>query len=356
MLKILMTTVLKKNKENVMKKTKFSNIKLNNIFEAIIKDDDFVITGHVGVDADCVTSMLALYFLLKKYNKNVEMMSADIRPRSVANIPHVDKVNFLEDESDFDKAMLENKTLIVVDAGEMRRIGYISQYTNLCKTVYFIDHHKNKLDNRANALKDVGKYYIDERAAATAQIIAKMLFTKNEVSREIATLLYAGMIADTGGFIFTNTTSDTLLIASQLMRVGVDLDKIIAIIKRRYNENDIKAYKHVLNSIIVCENKKIAYLYSEDKIEGVAIKDLSISLVETTMQVDGVEMGFIIRSEGDKFRVSLRSRCEKDVQPIAVKYGGGGHLKASGFEVSTSDYTKESLIESLYADLNGMYN
>ncbi len=339
-----------------MKKTKFSNIKLQNIFEAILKADNFVITGHISVDSDCVSSMIALYLLLKKYDKNVEMISADVKPRAVYNMPHIEKVGFYDDESTFDKTILENATLIVVDAGEMRRIGYINQYTNLCKNVYFIDHHKNKLDNKANTLKNVTKYYIDEEAAATAQIIAKMFLSKNEVTREIATLLYAGMIADTGGFIFTNTTSDTLLVASQLLRVGVDLEKIVTIIKRRYNENDIKAYKFVLNSIVVCENKKIAYMYSEDKIEGVAIKDLSISLVETTMQVDGVEIGFIVRGENDSFRVSLRSRCEKDILPVAVKYGGGGHLKAAGFEVSTSEYTKESLIESLYIDLNNLYS
>ncbi len=338
-------------------KTKFSNIKLSNIFEAIIKiDNNIVITGHVGVDSDCASSMISLYLLLKKYNKNVEMISADVKPRSIQNIPHIDQINFLEDESSFDKTMLEGATLIVVDAGEMKRIGYLGQYTELCKEVYFIDHHKNKLDNKKYALKDVKKYYIDERAAATAQIIAKMFLAKNEVSKEIATLLYAGMIADTGGFIFSNTSSDTLLIGSQLMRIGVDLERIVAIIKRRYNENDIKAYKFVLNSIIVCENSKVAYMYSEDKIEGVAIKDLSISLVETTMQVDGVEIGFIIRGEEDRYRVSLRSRCEKDVQPIAVKYGGGGHLKASGFEVAKSEYTKEALIESVYSDINALYN
>ncbi len=338
-------------------KTKFSNIKLNNIFEALIKiENNIVITGHIGVDSDCVSSMISLYLLLKKYNKNVEMISADVKPRAVQNIPNIDKINFLDDESLFDKSILEGTMLIVVDAGEMKRIGYLNQYTQLCKEVYFIDHHKNKLDNKSYALKDVKKYYIDEKAAATAQIIAKMLLAKNEITREIATLLYAGMIADTGGFIFSNTSSDTLLIASQLVRIGVDLEHIVTIIKRRYNENDIKAYKFVLNSIVVCENKKVAYMYSEDKIEGVAIKDLSVSLVETTMQVDGVEIGFIIRGENDKYKVSLRSRCEKDIQPIAVKYGGGGHLKAAGFEVSASEYTKEKLIESIYSDINAMYN
>ncbi len=338
-------------------KTKFSNIKLKNIFESIIKiENNIVITGHIGVDSDCVSSMITLYLLLKKYGKNVKMISADVKPRAVFNIPHIDEIDFADDESSFDKSILENTTLIVVDSGEMKRIGYLNQYTDLCKEIYFIDHHKNKLDNKSYALKNVTKYYIDERAAATAEIIAKMLLIKNEITRDIATLLYVGMTADTGGFIFTNTTSDTLLISSQLLRIGVDLEKIITIIKRRYNENDIKAYKFVLNSIVVCENKKIAYMYSQDKIEGIAIKDLSISLVETTMQVDGVEIGFIIREEEDRYRISLRSRCEKDIQPIAVKYGGGGHLKASGFEAAKSEYTKESLIESIYADINALYN
>ena len=56
---------------------------------------------------------------------------------------------------------------------------------------------------------------------------------------------------------------------------------------------------------------------------------------------------FIIHEGDDNFRVSIRSRCSKDIREVAESFGGGGHPKASGFSVLKKDYTKEKLIEEI---------
>ena len=334
---------------------KIYNIELKEIFNNLIESDNIIITGHQNIDCDCAASGLALYLLLKKYNKNVSIINFSIKPKYTNSIPHIDKIQFLNDENIFDKNILKDAILVILDAGEVPRVGYINKYTDLCKDVYFIDHHKNKMVTKESALKNVNKYYIDEKASATSQIIAQMLLDEKEVDTEIATLLYAGIASDTGGFIYSNTTAETLIVSSKLLDIGCDLNAVVATIRRKYDENDIKAHKYIFDSIIVCEDKRVAYIYSESKIEGTPINQLSISLVETVMQIDGVEIGFVIRKEESSYRISLRSRGLKDIVSIASKYNGGGHPKAAGFEVPLEKYTKENLINEIYNDIKNLY-
>ena len=163
----------------------------------------------------------------------------------------------------------------------------------------------------------------------------------------IATLLYSGICTDTGSFIFSNTTERTLLYGSKLMSIGIIQENLGNIVRKRYTKNDVAALMEIYRRMVIDYDNKIGYICLEDTICGTSIKELGVSASDTLIQMEDVLIGFIIHEGDDNFRVSIRSRCSKDIREVAESFGGGGHPKASGFSVLKKDYTKEKLIEEI---------
>lgn len=331
-----------------------SNIKLKDIFKKLLKSKNVVITCHKNPDTDSAGSSLALYFALSKKGKNASVVICDVMPKSIKYIKYIDKINFIDDEKNFDTSLASKEsTLVVLDSGEMSRIGYIAKYSNMFSDVIFIDHHK-QTGRAKTSLEGVSFFYIDDEAAATGEIISQMLYEMKSVDSDVATFLYASIASDTGGFIYSNTKAKTLLISSKLLKDKADLENVLSVIKKRYDKDDLKAQKYILNSIVIMEEIRAAYLYTEDNIEGTPLSNISVSLIESVMQIEGVEIGFVVRHEGECYRVSIRSRCKKNILSIAQMFGGGGHLKAAGFEVSVKEYAKEKLIEKILQEIKNI--
>lgn len=330
-----------------MKTKTIKNTSKKNIVDRLLKSNHITLIGHGNPDADSIGSCLALHYLLKSYNKESIVISHDSLPKDLRYMPSIENVHFNFKMED----IKEKDVLVVLDAGDINRIGKISKITGEYNEVIFIDHHK------PHNLENVTMSYVDQNAAATAEIVAD-LFSKDlkNIDSQTATLLYMAISSDTGGFAFSNTTSKTMKLASKILERNVDLLALGRVVKKRYDKDGIKVLVSIYKNIVICDDSRVGYIAVGDTIEGMQVENSGVSISECVMGMDSILIGFIIRENDTTFRVSLRSRCEKNIRGIAENYGGGGHPKASGFEVSKNEHTKASLISSLYEKIIKLLN
>lgn len=332
-------------------KTTKKNINTNKkeILKVLSKAQNITIVGHRNPDADCICSCLGLYSLVKKIFKkrNVYVVNTDKMQRDLKNILLIDKVIFNVNE----KTLPKKDVLVVLDSGDIDRIGWISNILRKYDEVIFIDHHI------VRNIEGVTMFHNDTKAAATCEIIFDIFssYLKN-MDSTIATLLYCGLSADTGGFSFSNTTKKTLLTASKLMGKGVITENLGNVVRKRYTRIDVAALMEIYRRMIIDEDKKIGYICLQETINGHSMKDITVSASDILIQMEDVLIGFIIHEGEEDFRVSMRSRTNKDIRETAESFGGGGHPKAAGFTVYKKDYTKEKLISEIKNKLIKLLN
>lgn len=336
-----------KKKKKITKKSVDTNKK--EILKALLKAKNITIIGHRNPDIDCMASCLGLYLLIKKVLKKrkVDVVNTDKMQRDLQNLPLIDKVIFNVNE----KTLPKKDVLVVLDSGDIERIGWIADILDKYKEVIFIDHHK------VRNIKGVTMFYNDIKAAATCEIIFDIFssYLKN-IDSAIATLLYCGLSTDTGGFVFGNTTKKTLLTASKLMGQGVIISELGNVVRKRYTRIDVSALMEIYRRIIIDEETKIGYICLQETINGHSMKDITVSASDILIQMEDVFIGFIIHEGEEYFRVSMRSRIDKNIRDIAESFGGGGHPKAAGFTINKKDYTKEKLITEIKNKLIKLLN
>lgn len=341
-------TISINNSTNVSIK-KSVNTNKKEILKTISKAKNITIIGHRNPDVDCMASCLGLYLLIKKAFKKikVDVVNADKMQRDLQNVPLIDKVIFNVNE----KTLPKKDVLVVLDSGDIDRIGWVADILGKYKEVIFIDHHK------VRNIKGVTMFYCDIKAAATCEIIFD-IFSSNlkNIDSTIATLLYCGLSTDTGGFTFSNTTKKTLLTASKLMGQGVIIEQLGNVVRKRYTRIDVSALMEIYRRMIIDEEKKIGYICLQETINGHSMKDITVSASDIIIQMEDVFIGFIIHESEEDFRVSMRSRINKNIREVAESFGGGGHPKAAGFTVSKKDYTKEKLIADIKNKLINLLN
>jgi phosphoesterase RecJ-like protein len=164
-----------------------------------------------------------------------------------------------------------------------------------------------------------------------------------------AKALFTGMVTDSGRFRYDSTTSNTFRLASELMKQPFDTGDIYAPLYADDFEKVKLRAQFVLK--IQFTDYKVAYIYTpKAEFDSYNTDPFTISrgMVNTMSDLRGVEI-WVNFTEVEEGKVLVESRSSKHtVQPVAVKYGGGGHAKACG--CSVKDYAEAmSLLEDLNA-------
>jgi len=208
-----------------------------------------------------------------------------------------------------------------------------------------IDHHVK--------MKDYVSYeIIEETSAATCEIIAKILFAKNQdISKKIATHLFAGIVSDSLNFTTSSTTSCTFAIAAKLVECGAD----IASTKQILFSVDFNQFNFLtaLRQIAILEDGLLTVKLDKKMIEDYDLSmDFAKEGVREFQNISNAEVIVLFYEvENSLYNASLRSN-EININPLARKYGGGGHQKACG--VKDLDYSQQiALIDDLKQLLAG---
>lgn len=146
--------------------------------------------------------------------------------------------------------------------------------------------------------------------------------------------LYTGMVTDSGRFRYDGTTARTFLLASKLMEAGIDTNELF---RDLYADNLAnKQLKAKFTMKIQLSAGNVAYIYTtleEFLALGVDTFTASRAMVNTMADIKGVDIWVNFTETDQGVLCELRSN-RYNINPIAVKYGGGGHQKASGATVA----------------------
>lgn len=292
------------------------------IFEKIKEYDRIVIFRHKRPDGDAVGSTLGLRGILKLSFPKKEII--------VNNCDYSDYVGFLggEDPAMPDEFYAEALG-IIIDTATSDRVSN-PRYA-LCKEICKIDHHIPK--------ESYGDYeWVEEHRSSSCEMIAAFYAAfKDElkIDVETATLIYAGMVTDSGRFRFRSVSGDTMRLAGMLLDEGVDTDHLYANLYMK-EFHTLKFQAEVYKKMKISENG-VAYLYVSRAMQekfGLTFEEACASV----SYMDSIKNSLIwiafIEADDGNIRVRLRSRFVT-INQIAEKYNGGGHDCASGATVKS---------------------
>jgi phosphoesterase RecJ-like protein len=281
---------------------------------------DILLACHVNPDGDTLGSMIALGLAVEQAGKRVTMVSSDGIPQILAFLPETDRVLTTTDRRDFDLA-------IVLDAGELSRVGKNQDAVRSAPRVMDIDHHVT-----AGAFGDVR--LLDAGAAATGEIVYDLLLALGaEMTKPIAECLLCALLTDTGSFRFMNVTQRTMELAGEFIARGASPN---AIAENVFENKPFAAQKllgRALESLQRTADGRVAWarVTKEDFAEFGATDEATEGIINSVRAVQGTEVALLFREmPSGKLRVSLRARAPYDVATVAARFGGGGHRLASG--------------------------
>lgn len=297
------------------------------VWQAIEKGQSFFIAGHLNPDGDSLGCTLAMCSLLERLGKTVYPYAAPAIGKDLLFLPGLEKIHVSElpSKSQFD-------TVILLECSDRKRGGDLENVLQNAKTLVNIDHHLV-----SDAYGHVN--HIDSTASSTAEIIFQLFEASPDnllPTPDEATCLYTGLVTDTGRFLHTNTTAEALRVASALVALGADVNKINQVIYFTKSYTELKLLGRALEKMqLLFQNKYSQIILSASDFELFsAVPSQTQGIVSQPTMIPGVEVSALIKEEPDKVSVNLRSRNKIDVSAIAQKFGGGGHARAAGFKVT----------------------
>ena len=320
--------------------TKTKNISLKVLVNYIKSAKNILIATHESPDGDGLGSIIALGDALKQLGKKVTLYNIDGVPKMYHFLPgHKEITNKLNPKTKFDLS-------IIVDLGEIERCGTV-----------FVNHpHRNttiSIDHHAKGAKTTDYCFCLPQQASSGEVVYKILKTlKTKFNNKIATGIYTAIVTDTGSFKYSNTNKETFAIAADLLNFGVNVWEVALNCFETYSLARMQLLQHVLKTLEIHKNKKVAWvvLTKKDYAKAKALPEDSEGLINFPRSIEGVEVAMLVKEQKpSQYKISMRSKQYVDVAAVAKKYGGGGHIRASGCSVkgSLAQVKKQILAEIL---------
>lgn len=299
------------------------------VLDDILKGKSSVaLGGHIRPDGDCVGSCLGLYMYLKEQYPQLETdVYLEEVPEAYRIISCTDEVkNRIPEKKEYD-------LFICLDCGDLGRLGFSSPLFERAGETLCIDHHVSN-----SAFADLN--YIVPDASSTSELVFTLL-DSSRISKRVAEALYMGIAHDTGVFQYSCTSPETMEIAAELMRKGINGNEIIdkTYYEKTYVQNQILG-RALLESMLILDKRCIVSVIRKRSMEFFQAKPSDLEGIVSQLRLTkGVEVAmFLHETEAQKFKVSLRSKGKVDVSKIAQYFGGGGHVRAAGVTMQGSSH------------------
>lgn len=302
------------------------------IIDKIMEFSKISLFFHEIPDFDALGASYALkqYISSKFPNKTVQIIGLDILD------PIFSKGYFVFNNDHISNDFLSDSLGIILDTSNEQRVW--SNRHKYCKELIRIDHHP-QVENFADI------EWIDADAPATCELISKLLFDWDPVYVDtlVASYLYAGIITDTGRFLYAQTRDQTLALASKLLALNFDRQKLNDVIYLKSIKQ--ATFEHyVFNRFHYEEELKFGYAIIPKNAYDKFDVDLRLSMVHVFNGLKNLEVWatFYYDDTVNRWRGSLRSRVIP-INEIAKKYNGGGHELAAGFTLKNKSQIKNML-------------
>jgi len=290
------------------------------VLRAVRSARGILISSHTALDGDAVGSELALLIGLERLGIPACIVNQDPIPGIYRFLPRVDDAHHLPVRvplPGFD-------TAIVLDCGDLSRIGRVCHLLPSDAKIVNIDHHTSN-SRFGDAV------WVEPNASATGELLYALIRRLGTISREQAVCLYTAVLTDTGGFLY-HMGPHTFAVAQMLVEAGADPEEIAL---HTYFQRPLKSLRlcsRILRTLRFDPERRACWVQvrramyratgtREEDTEGI------LNLLRTVREA---ELFFALKERADGIRVSLRSKGAFDVERLARAFGGGGHREAAG--------------------------
>lgn len=312
-----------------------TNEDISEINSFLFKAKNVVIVPHKGPDGDAVGSTLAIWHLLKNHGVEATVIAPNEFPNFLNWMPGSEEIMIYEGNEEKADAIISSADIIfTLDFNHLSRTGCMEPVlNNALSTAKFIliDHHQQP-DDYANYI------YSDVTVCSTCQMIYHF-FDKmdrtNEITPEIATCIYTGIMTDTGSFKYRSTTGLTHHVIADLIEKGADNTRIHENIYDTNSFERLQLLGRALSNLKIVPEYRTAYIsltqaelnqfnFKKGDTEGFVNYGLSLEgIVFAAIFIENEAEGII--------KMSLRSKGDFNTNELARKYfEGGGHINAAG--------------------------
>jgi phosphoesterase RecJ-like protein len=303
----------------------------------------FIVISHLNPEGDAIGSLLGMALALRAEGKEAVAYLEDELPDMFNFLPGSETiVHTLEGQDAFDATF-------AVDCGQKERLGEGFNNFPGCGTLVNIDHHiTNDFFGEFNV--------IDGSASSAGEMVYDFIRAAGiEIDKGMATNLYVAIHTDTGSFRYSSSTSGAFKKAGELVACGADPWEVSTHVYENLPYKRFLLLGLVLSTMKVVDHDgvKVATLLVTDDMlkETGATRELSDGFVNYARSVEGVEVGVLFReaeTNGDPYKLSLRSKGKVDVAAIAARFKGGGHKNAAGCTIEGSfDEIQERVLVAL---------
>lgn len=308
------------------------------MFEAILREiqshDTIILHRHNRPDGDALGSQFGLKYILEANFPHKTVCAVGDDPGNYRFIGG----GILDEIPD---SAYEGALAIILDSGAASLIS--DDRYRLAATTARIDHHIF-----TGKIADVE--VIDSTYESCCGLITEFAVECSlNIPSEAAKALYTGMVTDSGRFRYDGTSSRTHRLAARLREENFDTNDIYRNLYADDYENKKRKAQFILK-VQFTENR-VAYIYTtkeEVREMGISVFSASRGMVNTMADIRGTDIWVNFTEDEEGILCEIRSGGP-NINPIAVKYGGGGHAKASGATVP--DYETAM---AMLSDLNEM--
>lgn len=284
--------------------------------------DTIILHRHTNPDGDALGSQIGLkHILMENFPGKRVLMTGDPAGRYA----------FMEDSvmDDVPDALYAGALAVILDSSATHLISD-TRYTT-AKALARVDHH---LFIAPIASVEV----VDSSYESCCGLITSMAMEQGlRLTKTAATALYTGMVTDSGRFRYDSTTSRTMRLAAFLLEHQVDMEEVYRCLYASDLEQLQLRARYTLK--IQLTPRRVAYIYTtREELRETGADSFSISrgMVGVMSDIRGVDIWVNFTETDEGVLAELRS-SRYNINPIAVKYGGGGHAKASGATLPDRD-------------------
>ena len=302
----------------------------------LLQNDRYVIVTHRRPDGDTIGCAVALCRGLRNLGKEAWVLE---NPQFTPKFrPYLDGLTI--------DCVAENTCLLAVDiAAESLLSISAKDYANQFRLL--IDHHGSN-----TGFAERG--YVDATAAACGEIILLLLQSMDaEIDKKTAEAIYLAISTDTGCFRYSNVTADTLRAAAFCKDCGADAFAInqTLFMTKRLARLKLEAYLTETTEFYAGGLVAISTLPNAIRTElGITEDDID-DISGFGREIEGVQIGVMIREEGENGKISVRTSPNYNASDICARLGGGGHQAAAGATVSGGIDAAKTAVKQAILDM-----
>lgn len=337
-------------KEQTAKNTRVkARVKAEALSEFIVAKDQVIVMGHKISDPDSFGACMGIYraavALEKKAHIVINDVSTSIKPLydEIAQSSVYGKDIFLTSGEALD--YISDSAMVVVVDTNKPQMTECPELLKRSKTIAVLDHHRQSSTVIDNAVLS----YIEPYSSSTCEMVAEVLqyiVDDIKVPSIEADCLYAGIMIDTRNFM-NRTGVRTFEAAAYLRRCGADITRV-----RKMFRDDMESYRAKAEAMRMAEVYREQYAIAECPSDIASPTVLAAQTANELLDINGIKASFVLTVYNGRIFLSARSIDEVNVQIIAEKLGGGGHINSAGAQFEHTN-VKEA-IEALKVTIDQM--